>query len=479
MTVVVVGEGIAGQATAVALRERDLPVTLVTSLSACASESSSRRAGFDAALGEDDDAETHTRDLGDTELLGVCQEARELFLALTRLDVPFAPERVKGLGASRARTAHVGSSTARHVSRRLSRRLRQLGCVRREGWDFVRLVLDDGGHVAGVLILERKSGRTDVIATPSVCLATGGYAGLFDSEHPARGRGAALGAVFRQGAALEVSGSVAFEIGYDAGGIPRALPDVLFAHGASLSSEREKLSWDPDTTRVHDLALRLGDESELDLSGADSSLLSQLAGTSLAAARDLTGIDPYSDPLPVRKVPARSLGGVSVGVGEQSSIPGLYAVGGASARHHRAKTVAGTALLVDLSAARALAEKVRAQHRGDPDELDPELARLAGEKLADRRARAKSAEGESPHRLRTALAELLCGSPQASELEEFRDRLREASCPDADLGFSPTFTLLTELEDALALGHATLLARDEPTTIRCTDDGALERVAPA
>lgn len=463
MTVLVVGNGIAGQAAAVELLARGLSVSIVTDLPASASESAARRGGFDV----DDDPERHVADVGNPEFLDVAKDAHEIFEQLRHLDVPFSSTRTQSLGAQNARTALVDVSTAHHVSRRLSARLRHFGCAPREGREFVRLVLDDSNRVRGALFRNRRTGKLEAVAAEAVCLATGGYAGLFDPVHPGRVRGAALGRVFRQGALLEISGGVRLELGWDRGGVPTALPEVLFANGVMLESEAGPIEFDPKTTTFHALAVR-APRAKLVLSTADAAVLDELAGSTLAAmAGDLTTLT----------IPARSLGGLQVREGEATSIPGLFAVGGASARFHREKSCSGNALLVDLWAARKLAETLANESREPAEELEPALLERAEEQLTERRDRARDADGESPFALRRALAESCSDRANSAALEVFADRLRNAPCPDADLPSSPSFSLLRELEDALCIARAVLLVNGESVCVRCTDDGRLERVA--
>lgn len=467
MTVLVVGNGIAGQAAAVELLARGVSVQIVTDLPAPASESVARRGGFDV----DDEPERHAAELANPEFLDVAAEANALFEELRHLDVPFSPNRALCLGTEHARTAHVGVATAHHVSRRLSARLRHFASQPREGRELWRLVLDDVGRVRGALFHDRRTGKLESVAAQAVCLATGGYAGLFDPEHAARGIGAALGRVFRQGARLELSGGARLELGWNRGGVPTALPEVLFANGARLTTETGPVEFSAKTTSFHELAL-LAPRAKLVLPTKGASVLDELAGSVLRAIAEH---ETDGEPNTLAR-PARSLGGLEVQTGEAASIPGLFAIGGASARFHREKCYAGNALLVDLWAARRLAEKLANERRETADEIEPRVVERAEERLADRRARALKAEGESPFALRIALAELCREGASSDALDAFTERLGDAACPDAGLPFSPSFSLLLQLEDALLLARAVTLANGENTSVCCSEDGRVRRV---
>ncbi len=271
---IVIGEGISGQATALELLERNIPVLLITGDPAPHTESAARRSGIDAAIGEGDDPERHARDLGSERALDLCRAAPELLERLSAVGVPFlreksGPSLARSLGQSIPRTAHAGSRTASHVSRRLAARLRSFdgsALERHEGWDVVRFLSNDSGRIAGVVARDRRTGLAKAFGADGVCLATGGYAGLFDAHSSTRSRGTALGAAFRHGALLEISGTFTQEIGYAAGGLARALPDVLFANGAKLWAD-DPLDWDPTTSSLDDLARSIGDGAELESLG--------------------------------------------------------------------------------------------------------------------------------------------------------------------------------------------------------------------
>jgi succinate dehydrogenase/fumarate reductase flavoprotein subunit len=467
MSVLIVGNGIAGLAAAVELLERGTAVEIVTRLPLSATESVARRGGFDV----DDEPERHAEELGNPSFLGVATEAHTIFERLVGLDVPFRDERVRSLKTKRARTAHVGSATAHHLGRRLAARLRQLGCVIREGLELIRLVLDDSSEVHGVILRDLRTGKLEALAANRVCLATGGYAGLFDEAHPARNHGAALGRVFRQGAALEISGTTSLELAWDRGGVSSSLPEVLFANGVTLVTANERIEIDPETTSFHELALRVGDGARLDLSLADASVLEEVAGATLDAISE----HHRDDSVVTHTRPARSLGGLRVTDGEACGISGLFAVGGASSRFHREKSAAGTALLVDLWAARKLAEHLTTTEHSDVGELAPELVASTDQRLVDRARRARVADGEAPVFLRKELARLCRNGASEDELSSFTERLSNAKCPDAELPCSPSFSLLLELEDALLVARAVAFVNGRPGCVRCTEDGRLER----
>lgn len=210
----VVGEGIAGLATAVELLELGAPVVLLAREPAEHAESTHRHDGVEAALGDDDDPARHADDLvalaGEAArpfLQAMTQAAPALVERLERLDVPFERTRKGELarvmltGSSRARSHHAGALTARHVSRRLAAlALRHEALERHVGWSVVDLVLDDDGVARGVVAQCFATGEQRAFAADGVCFAGGGHAGLFHADTLAPpGLGGLTGLALRHG----------------------------------------------------------------------------------------------------------------------------------------------------------------------------------------------------------------------------------------------------------------------------------------
>lgn len=450
--VLVVGEGIAGQAVALALLDRGVPVLLVARSPAEHAESTHRHEGLEAALGADDAPARHLDDLvasaGEPArpfLEAMTEAAPELVSALAQLDVPFERTRKGELalsqspGASRPRAVHAGCLTARHVSRRLSQRLLRheaSGLLEREiGWSLVELLLDDDGHARGAVALSFASGESRAFAATGVCLASGGHAGSFmaDTLAPA-GLGAVTGLALRHGARVVAPERVSFHpFCYRAGGFSRRLPRRLESLGAEL------------------------DAGLLDLSKLDRAPLRLAAGPALDAYARATGADPYAEPVAVESAPDRSLGGLWVDLDHATSVPGLYAVGGVTAAYFGEATSPGTPLTAALHAARPAAgaiERYRLE-RGEPKRLGSRLA--AAEKRSDEAARAwlgREDHGEWVEEIAREVRQTLAAG--SGDLDALEERLKKAHLGDASLRANSALHLALELAPALLLARRIL-----------------------
>jgi succinate dehydrogenase/fumarate reductase flavoprotein subunit len=470
--VLVLGEGIAGQAAAVALCERGVPVRALALEPAPASESVANREGLDAALDDGDTPEQHAADLlalaggagNEAAILALCQAAPGIAQRLSALGVPFERNRdgafrlLETRGSSRARTLSVSTLTACHVSRRLSARMRAFEAsgelVRAVGVELMRLVLDDSGTVIGVVTRDVVTGELSVHPANGVCLATGGFLGLHAADQLAvRPLGGALARVHRAGAALENLSSTSRGLGYRAAGTVRVLPEALVALGA-LSD----------------------DETVLDLTSAQRSDARARAGPALQALLESTGKDALHEPIRVVQVVTRTLGGLRVGFDPVSdspenmatTLPGLYALGGAAALVRGRAESPGTRLLEALDGAarvaRALAsyretselDRAAGAEAALEDALDGERARI-GELFEQAASRS---DGDTPHQLARALATAVSGG-SAEGLERVAERLASAHLADGSPLANASFRLLLEVTDVLPLGRA-IVAEGSP-----------------
>lgn len=433
----VVGEGVAGVATALALVELDVAVTLIARVPAEHTESTSRHDGLDAALGDDDDPVRHLEDAvalaGEAArpfLQGLTEAAPALADELARLDVPFARTRsgelscAKLAGSSRARTLHAGCRTAHHVSRRLSalaRRREAEGKLERlVGWSVLDLVLDDAGLARGVVARSFASGEHRGFAADGICLASGGHTGLFfDDTLAPPSLGGLTGLALARGAKVIAPERVSqHPLCYRAGGFVRRLPRQLLALGAGVEA------------------------GLLDLTELDRAPLRAMAGPALEAYARSTGADAYSEPVAVESAPDRTLGGLEIGLDHATSIPGLYAVGGAVGAYFGAATSPGVALGAALHGARVAATSI-AERRGAVGEwkLDRALRKAVekSERWLDKEG------GETVEELRAALVR--------RELDEIEARLEQARLSDRSAVANASLELAWELEQVLGLAR--------------------------
>lgn len=378
--VIVVGTGIAGLATALSLAPA--PTTLVT---AAALESGSATAwaqgGVAAALGPDDAPELHA---ADTIAAGaglvvpevaerVAREAGACIEALTRWGVRFDRDAAGGLAFgleaahSRRRIVHAGGDGSGHaILAALARTARATSSIDvLEGFRAVELVTDDGA-VVGVLGL--RDGRPLFLPGRAVVLATGGAGSLYASTtNPPGARGSGLVLAARAGAILRDLEFVQFHptamaFGHDP--MPLAT-EAIRGEGAVLINGRGERVM--TGIRGSDLAPRdvvarairrqheAGESVFLDARAALGARFAERFPTVAARCR-AAGLDPVTQPIPVRPAAHYHMGGVRVDLRGRTSVPNLWACGEVAATGlHGANRLASNSLLEAVAFARWIA----------------------------------------------------------------------------------------------------------------------------
>jgi succinate dehydrogenase / fumarate reductase flavoprotein subunit len=343
--------------------------------------------------------------------------------------------------------------------------------VRRlEYWRFVSLVLDDHGICVGVLAQDCRTLTFKAFPADGVVLASGDYAGLFaeSAASATSSSGAALGAVYRQGAVLSNLEFVEHHplvVGRGAARV--ALPELLRAKGA----------------RVTQVGRRNSTQS-LDLTGLDAAPLAALVESLGPPLGQLLGVDLAREGVPVQLRALRGLGGVWVDCEPSTSdagfsprqhatsIPGLYAAGAADAQYHGAATLPGNLAPADLLggqlAARGVVcfrESLSKSACDLPKSVFDKPANIAEQDLGDQFKREADRDGMGPHELlailRSEMARLCGVSRSAEGLEALAERLVElqqkcqrVSVNGPSTGHNPDALVAATLNDQLVLARA-------------------------
>ncbi|TCL71854.1 L-aspartate oxidase [Rhizobium sp. BK251] len=368
--VVIVGSGLAGLMTALALAPR--PVLLVTR-SALGTEASSPLAqgGIAASLAADDSAELHLADtlvagdgLCDPDIArGIIAEAPGAISALERLGVRFDRDAsgalLFGLEAahSRRRIVHAGGdATGAAVMRALVAAVRKTPSIAvLEGFEARRLVTE-GSIVTGLLCANGTA--APVLPTASVVLATGGLCGLYDATtNPAGNIGQGIALAARAGAILADMEFVQFHpTALDSARKPLALiSEAVRGEGARLRNERGEffmeriaggeLASRDVVARAISAELARGGRVYLDAREALGNRF-QSRFPAIAALCHEAGIDPTRDLIPVRPAAHYHMGGVATDAEGRSSVRGLWVAGeAASTGLHGANRLASNSLL--------------------------------------------------------------------------------------------------------------------------------------
>lgn len=367
---VIVGAGLAGVMTA--LRLAPEPVVLLAR-GAIGAETSSAWAqgGLAASLGEDDAVALHVADTlaaGD----GLCdpgvtaailREAPAAIEALSRLGCRFDRggdgKLMLGLEAAhgRRRIIHAaGDGTGPEVMRALAEAVSRTPSITvLEATEARRLLIEDGA-VAGVLAAGPAGAM--VLATTRVVLATGGLGGLYlDGTSPFGCFGQGLALAARAGAVLADLEFVQFHpTALDTPTRPMPLiSEAVRGEGAVLVDERgDRFLADlpgaelaPRNVVARSIARHLaaGHRVYLDMRDRPGPRMTERFPAISASCR-AAGLDPATEPIPVRPAAHHHMGGIAVDAAGQTSVPGLWACGEvASTGLHGANRLASNSLI--------------------------------------------------------------------------------------------------------------------------------------
>jgi succinate dehydrogenase / fumarate reductase flavoprotein subunit len=233
--VVVVGGGLAGLTTVIKLCEAGIPVDLFSLVPVKRSHSVCAQGGINASVntkGEGDSPEVHLEETvygGDflanqPPVKGMTYAAPGIVYMLDRMGVPFN-RTAEGLldfrrfgGTLFHRTAFAGATTGQQLLYALDEQVRRFETVevenekgiairgekmvrKHELWDFLGIVLDEGGVARGIVAQDLKSMEIASFPGEAVCLATGGPGIIFGkSTNSVINTGTAASAVYQQGA---------------------------------------------------------------------------------------------------------------------------------------------------------------------------------------------------------------------------------------------------------------------------------------
>jgi L-aspartate oxidase len=414
---VIVGGGLAGLMTALALAPQ--PVVLLTRAPLGLEASSVlAQGGIAAGIGPDDDASLH---LADTLAAGagLCDEAVAAAIVtaapaaierLARFGVAFdkdaADNILLGLEAahSRRRIVHAGGdATGRAIIRALARRVDETPSITVIEAVTARRLLVEDNEVAG-LLAQTERGPV-LFETNRVVIATGGVGGLFlHSTNPAGSFGQGLALAARAGAVMGDLEFIQFHpTALDCNSYPSKLvSEAVRGEGAILVDENgdrfmaevpgAELAPRDVVARAVWRHMAKGHRAFLDarhLKGLDFAT----RFPAITALCRESGIDPVTEPIPVRPAAHYHMGGILVDRRGRTSIDGLWACGEAACTGlHGANRLASNSLLEaavcggwvaqDIAATSATSRRLPvvpdAGTGSDPAPVRPILSRAAG-----------------------------------------------------------------------------------------------------
>ena len=388
--VLVVGSGVAGLSTALAL-PADRSVLLVTKGRLAHSATRYAQGGIAAVLGGDDSPGDHWADtmtagagLCDPDAVGVLvEEGAEAVRRLQRLGTRFDLEagvlaRTLEGGHSRPRIVHAGGdATGAEVERALIDAVRATAHVATAERSFlIDLVRDapdpSGAAVTGAVLW--ADGAARLVRAGAVVLASGGAGQLYASTtNPALSTGDGIAAALRAGAALADLEFVQFHpTALHLDSDPRPLiSEAMRGEGAVLrdaSGDRvmegvhPRADLAPRDVVTRGMAARMAalgvDHLCLDATAVPADRLERRFPTILARC-GAAGVEPTRDWIPVSPAAHYLMGGVLTDLHGRTTLPCLYAVGEAACTGvHGANRLASNSLLEGLIFAARIARAV-------------------------------------------------------------------------------------------------------------------------
>jgi len=372
--ILVLGSGIAGL-TAALEAQRFGRVLCVTK--AALNESNTRYAqgGIAVALADDDRVEDHIRDtlvagagLCDERVVEVClTEGRDAVRHLIEIGTGFdrapAGELLQTLegGHGRPRVIHAdGDSTGKAVQLALATAAKACPRIRTKPHTFAIDLLTSGKGCVGALVWDPAHGPQVVWARATI-LATGGAGGVFrETTNPAVATGDGLAMALRAGCELMDMELMQFHPTtlYIAGAARALISEAVRGEGAVLRD----VEGDRFMDKVHPLrdlaprdivaraivrAMRRTQTSHvlLDATGIAPALFRRRFPW-IGALCASFGIDPQTDPIPVRPTAHYFMGGVRTDLDARTSLAQLYACGECAATGlHGANRLASNSLL--------------------------------------------------------------------------------------------------------------------------------------
>ena len=355
--VLVVGAGLAGMRAALAAKQAGANVAIISKVTPVRSHSNAAQGGINAALTDrGDDWKEHAYEtvkgsdyLGDQAAIEILsQDAGRAVVELEHMGVIFSrgPDGHLGTrrfgGQQRARTFFVADITGQAMLHVLFEQLMKSGITLYEEWFVTSLVMEDG-HCRGVVAMEIKSGKLELITAPAVVLATGGCGRIYEpSTNGLIVTGDGMAMAYKAGAPLMDMEMVQYHpTTLKQNGI--LITEAARGEGGYLVNGKGERFMEKYAPSMKELASRdvvsRSEQTEINEGrGVNGCVLLDLRHlgrevieTKLAyineVALDYLGISLAEAPIPIRPGMHYMMGGIKTDVHGATRVPGLYAAG--------------------------------------------------------------------------------------------------------------------------------------------------------
>lgn len=375
--IVIVGAGLAGLTAALEAVELDAnaDVAVISKVHPVRSHSGAAQGGINAALRFDDSWQGHKYDtlkgswfLADQDAVRIlCSEAKD---AISRLDKYGAlfnrnedgtiAQRAFG-GQGRKRTCFVADKTGHNLLHTLYEQAMKQNIKIYWEWFVTSLIVEDG-KFKGITAIDVLTGELNFIRSKAVILATGGAGRIYgQSSNALINTGDGMALAYRAG--LPLKDFEFFQIH------PTGLPNgILVTEGArgeggylvNNKGERFMKNYAPNFMELapRDFVARSihleilqgrgfkGGYVHLDLRHLGEDKIKTRLPQIREIVKTFAGVDPVSDPIPIRPTVHYTMGGIDVNIKTQTAIPGIFAAGEcACVSVHGANRLGGNSLL--------------------------------------------------------------------------------------------------------------------------------------
>ncbi|MSQ13429.1 MAG: FAD-dependent oxidoreductase [Dehalococcoidia bacterium] len=435
--VLVVGAGLAGMRAALAAKQAGANVAIISKVTPVRSHSNAAQGGINAALTDrGDDWKEHAYEtvkgsdyLGDQDAIEILsQDAGRAVIELEHMGVVFSrgPDGLLGTrrfgGQQRARTFFVADITGQAMLHVLFEQLLKSGITLYEEWFVTSLVMEDG-QCRGVVALEIKSGKLELITSPAVVLATGGCGRIYEpSTNGLIVTGDGMALAYKAGAPLMDMEMVQYHpTTLKQNGI--LITEAARGEGGYLLNGKGERFMDKYAPSMKELASRdvvsRSEQTEINEGrGVNGCVLldlrhlgRQVIETKLAyineVALDYLGISLAEAPIPIRPGMHYMMGGIKTDVHGATRVPGLYAAGEtACVSVHGANRLGANSLLDTVVFGRRAgdASAAYAKERGHKNVSE---AFVADEEARIKGILARSTDGDSVAKIRLEMGQVM------------------------------------------------------------------------
>ncbi|UPM55192.1 succinate dehydrogenase flavoprotein subunit [Gottfriedia acidiceleris] len=388
--IIIVGGGLAGLMATIKAAEAGTKVDLFSLVPVKRSHSVCAQGGINGAVntkGEGDSPWEHFDDTiygGDflanqPPVKAMAEAAPGIIHMMDRMGVMFnrTPEGLLDFrrfgGTQHHRTAFAGATTGQQLLYALDEQVRRYeseGLVQKyEGWEFLRVIVDDEGVCRGIVGQNLTSMEIVSFPADAVIMASGGPGIIFGkTTNSIINTGSAAAAVYRQGAVY--SNGEFIQIHPTA--IPgddknRLMSESARGEGGRVWTYKDGKPWyfleekypaygnlvprDIATREIFSVCVdhKLGINGEnmvyLDLSHKDPHELDVKLGGIIEIYEKFTGDDPKKVPMKIFPAVHYSMGGLWVDYDQMTTIPGLFAAGECDYSMHGANRLGANSLL--------------------------------------------------------------------------------------------------------------------------------------